>query len=133
MQITLKQDPTFYDKDKAGTPLTYVSKKTNKVMPYKRVVIKVAEYEKPLSGAVFTNDSPILTWKGGQMVEVEVKQNGEYLNFEIPRKDGTFNLAPRITAIEERVKDIEDWIQAQTVTPEQGLREDEIDETQIPF
>lgn len=133
MQLTLKQDPTFYDKSKDGKPLTYVSKKTTKTMSYKRVVIKVVEYEKPLSGAVFTNDSPINTWKGGQMIDVEVKQNGEYLNFELPRKEGAFNLAPRITAIEERLKDIEDWIQTQVVTPDQGLREDEIDELQIPF
>lgn len=67
------------NKDKQGNQLMANGR------PYTRMSIKVAEYgEKWISG--FSN-AVSKTWKEGDVVDVEIKQNGEYLNFETPKKE----------------------------------------------
>lgn len=68
------------DKDKQDNPL-----KSKDGKPYTRMSIKTQEHgDKWISG--FQN-SVNKNWKEGDEVEVTIKQNGEYLNFETPKKD----------------------------------------------
>ena len=62
-----------------------VSKKTGN--PYTRLALKTKEYgeEKWVSG--FGNKSNS-DWKVGDVIEVDVKQEGQYLNFEMPKSNG---------------------------------------------
>ena len=68
------------DKDKNGNKL--ISKQGK---PFTRLSIKCQEYgDKWLSG--FDN-KVTSNWKEGDTVEIEITQNGEYLNFSIPNKE----------------------------------------------
>lgn len=68
------------NKDKAGNQLM---SKNNK--PYTRMSIKCSEHgDKLISG--FQNQQN-QNWKEGDKVEVIIKENGQYLNFETPKKD----------------------------------------------
>lgn len=68
------------NKDKEGNEL-----KSKKGIPYTRMSIKAQEYgDKWISG--FQNKDN-KDWKEGDTVEVEIKENGEYLNFETPKKE----------------------------------------------
>lgn len=68
------------DKDKSGNPLK--SKTGN---PYTRLSIQTKEYgDKWISG--FQNKSN-QNWKEGDTVEIIIKENGQYLNFETPNKE----------------------------------------------
>lgn len=69
-----------YTTKKDGTPLVG---KTGK--PYTSLRIKCNEYgDKYLSGF---DGAATQGWKEGDVVEVEVEQKGEYLNFSVPRKE----------------------------------------------
>lgn len=77
MKITLS---SVYktDKDKLGNPL--MSKQGK---PYTRMSIKANEYgDKWISGFMSKGN---MGWKQGDIVEVEIKENGQYLNFELPK------------------------------------------------
>ena len=127
MQITLKQDPDFYTKSKDGKELTYVNKKTGKPTAYKKVRIHSSEHEKPLWGAVFDNNSPVLNWKGGQMVDIEVEQSGEYLNFKVA--GGATNLAVRLTAVENRLTELEKFVmsnETKSVDVEEDIKTEDL-------
>lgn len=79
MKITLTKVFTT-NKDKEGNEL-----KSKKGVPYTRMSIKANEYgDKWISG--FQNKDN-KDWKEGDTVEVEIKENGEYLNFETPKKE----------------------------------------------
>lgn len=68
-----------YTTDKNNNPL--VSKKTGK--PYTSLRIKTNEHgDKYLSGF---DSAETKEWKVGDVVEVEVEQKGEYLNFSVPK------------------------------------------------
>lgn len=68
------------DKDKQGNPL-----KSKEGRPYTRMSIKCLEHgDKWISG--FQN-AQNKDWKEGDEVEIIIKPNGEYLNFETPKKD----------------------------------------------
>lgn len=68
------------DKNKDGTPLMSKAGK-----PYTKMSIKAKEYgDKWISG--FKNKQNE-GWKDGDIVEAIIKENGEYLNFELPKKD----------------------------------------------
>ena len=72
----LKRDTT----DKEGSPL--ISKKTGR--PYTRLTLKVeSKGDKYLSGfdGVQTKD-----WKVGDEVEIDITENGQYLNFSVPKR-----------------------------------------------
>lgn len=72
------------NKDKNGNEL-----KSKDGRPYTRMSIKTAQYgDKWLSG--FQNKVNA-NWKEGDEVQMIVKQNGEYLNFETPKKDDELN------------------------------------------
>lgn len=67
-----------YSKDKDGNPL-----KTKTGKPYERVNIQVQEHgDKWISG--FGN-SRNKNWQSGEEVEIDVKENGQYLNFDMPK------------------------------------------------
>lgn len=86
------------DKDKNGIP--FVGKTTGK--PYKKLALKATEYgDKWLSG--FQNKDNE-NWKEGDVVDVIIKQNGEYLNFETPKAED--KLASRISALEVQVMNL---------------------------
>lgn len=79
MQVTITKIYTT-DKDKQGNPL-----KSKKGAPYTRMSIKTQEHgEKWLSGFQNADNKE---WKEGDTVEIVVKENGEYLNFETPKKE----------------------------------------------
>ena len=80
MENVVLKKITKYTTDKEGKPL--VSAKTNK--SYTRLVIETEEHDKPLSG--FENQETS-KWKVGDSVEIEVKENGQYLNFSVPKKE----------------------------------------------
>lgn len=68
------------EKDKNGNP--FISKKG---IAYKKMSIKTKEYgDKYLSG--FCNKQNE-NWKSGDVVEILVTENGQYLNFEVPKKE----------------------------------------------
>lgn len=70
-----------YTTDKNNQPL--VSKKTNK--PYTSLRIKCNEHgDKYLSGF---DGAETKDWKIGDTVEVEITQNGDYLNFSVPKRN----------------------------------------------
>jgi hypothetical protein len=86
------------DKDKNGVP--FVGKTTGK--PYKKLALKAVEYsDKWLSG--FQNKDNE-NWKEGDVVDVIIKQNGEYLNFETPKAED--KLASRLSALEVQVMNL---------------------------
>ena len=69
-----------FTNDKQGNPL-----QTKDGRPYTRVNLKTDKYgDKWLSG--FGNQTNA-DWKQGDEVEIIVKQNGEYLNFDTPKKE----------------------------------------------
>lgn len=72
------------DKDKQGNLL-----KSKEGKPYTRMSIKTEQYgDKWISGFENKDNS---SWKEGDEVEVLIKENGEYLNFETPKKDDKVN------------------------------------------
>ena len=66
---------THYEKDKDGKQLINRNGK-----PYSRCVIQTADKKYSGFGSQITRG-----WKEGEIVEVEVTQNGQYLNFSIPK------------------------------------------------
>lgn len=72
------------NKDKQGNILM---SKNNK--PYTRMSIKCSEHgDKWISG--FQNQQN-QNWKEGDRVEVIIKENGQYLNFDVPKKEDKIN------------------------------------------
>jgi len=68
-----------YTTKKDGSPLV-----TSKGRPYTSVRIKTADYgDKIISGFGNADNA---NWKAGDTVDIEVKPNGDYLNFEMPKK-----------------------------------------------
>ena len=85
------------DKDKNGNPLV---SKTGK--PYKKMSIKCVEHgDKWLSGFEGRDNA---NWKEGDQVEIIVKQNGEYLNYDVPKAED--KLAMRVSALELEVMNL---------------------------
>lgn len=96
MQITKVHLTKVYasDKDKNGNPLV---SKTGK--PYTKLAIKCVEHgDKWLSG--FQN-STNKGWAEGNEVDIIVKPNGEYLNFDTPKAEDM--LSARVSALEVEV------------------------------
>lgn len=72
------------NKDKQGNILM---SKNNK--PYTRMSIKCSEHgDKWISGFQGQSNGG---WKEGDRVEVIIKQNGQYLNFDVPKKEDKIN------------------------------------------
>lgn len=83
------------DKDKNGVP--FVAKTTGR--PYKKMSVKCIEHgDKWLSGFQGRENE---FWKEGDVVDVIIKQNGEYLNYEVPKAED--KLAMRVSALEVEV------------------------------
>lgn len=81
--------------DKQGNP--YISKKTGK--NYERVSIKTQEHnDKWLSGFGSEWNK---NWDKGDVVDIKVEQNGEYLNFS--KADPVEGLEARVKALEQAV------------------------------
>jgi len=82
------------DKNKDGTPLM---SKLGK--PYSKLSVKCVEYgDKWLSGFKGRENE---NWKEGDQVDVIVKQNGDFLNYEVPKAED--KLAMRVSAIEVEI------------------------------
>ena len=67
-----------YRKDK-------ISKKNNK--PYTSLGLKATEYGEDWINGFGNKDNS--SWKEGDVVEVEIKKDGQYINFEMPKSNGT--------------------------------------------
>lgn len=88
------------DKDKNGNHL--VSQKTGR--PYSKCSIKCEQYGDKWIGG-FSNQTN-QSWKEGDEVEIEITQNGNYLNFKTPNKNDQLDqvinaLANRVAKLEE--------------------------------
>ena len=98
------------DKSKDGIPFTSKAGK-----PYKKLAIKTTEHgDKWLSG--FQNKDNE-NWKEGDVVDIIVKQNGEYLNFDVPKTED--KLAMRVSALEVEVMNLRNMF-AKSSTPSQS-------------
>lgn len=85
------------DTDKNGNKLV---SKTGK--PYSKLAIKTTQHgEKWLSGFKGKENE---NWKEGDQVDVIVTQNGEYLNYEVPKQ--TDRLEARVAALEVQVMNL---------------------------
>lgn len=82
------------DKDKQGNPF-----KSKKGFPYTKLSFKCKEYGDKYVGGFGNKDNE--GWKVGDTVEVIVKQNGEYLNFDMPKVEDV--QTERIAKLEARV------------------------------
>jgi len=90
------------DKDKNGVP--FVAKATGR--PYSKMSIKCVEQgDKWLSGFKGKENE---NWKEGDVVDIIVKQNGEYLNFDVPKAED--KLAMRVSALEVEVMNLRNAI-----------------------
>lgn len=98
------------DKDKQGNPL-----KSSKGVPYTRLNVKSQEHgDKYISG--FGNKENA-NWKEGDTVEVIIKQNGEYLNFEMPKATGD------IGELTEKVKKLQSQVTSLDLSVERRVKE----------
>lgn len=87
------------NKDKQGNQLMANGR------PYTRMSVKVAEYgDKWVSG--FENKQN-RDWKEGQVVEMIIEQNGEYLNFSLPKDAGTSQLNDKLELVLTKLAKIE--------------------------
>lgn len=90
------------DKDKEGNPL--VAKATGKA--YSRLSVKCVEHgDKWLSGFKGKENE---FWKEGDQVDVIVKQNGEFLNYDVPKAED--KLAMRVSALEVEVLNLKNGL-----------------------
>ena len=67
--------------------------------PYSKISIKCTEHGDKYIGGFVNKDNE--NWKEGDTVDIIVKQNGEYLNFETPKAED--KLAMRVAALEVEV------------------------------
>lgn len=96
------------DKNKDGTPLM---SKLGK--PYSKMSIKCAEHgDKWLSGFKGKENE---FWKEGDQVDIIVKQNGEYLNYDVPKAED--KLAMRVSALEVDVMQLKNALASKGNTP----------------
>lgn len=109
-KITLTKVYTS-DKDKNGVP--FVAKATGR--PYSKMSVKCVEHgDKWLSGFKGKENE---FWKEGDVVDVIVKQNGEYLNYEVPKAED--KLAMRVSALEVDVMQLKNALaHVNKVTPQ---------------
>lgn len=88
-----------YTKDKEGNVLT------GKFGPYVRVVVSTSDYPtKDIS--VFAKKE--VDWKIGEEIELDVTENGQYLNGKIPKKEDL--AVSGVQELEKRVKKLEDLL-----------------------
>jgi len=89
------------DKNKDGTPLM---SKLGK--PYSKMSVKCVEHgDKWLSGFKGRENE---NWKEGDQVDVIVKQNGDFLNYEVPKAED--KLAMRVSSVEVDIMNIKNMI-----------------------
>jgi len=86
------------DKKKDGTALM---SKYNK--PYKKIAIITDKYgeKKWISGFIHGDNDPRLGWKEGDEVEITVTQNGDFMNFEIPKP-----VDPAVGALQKQIDEL---------------------------
>lgn len=53
--------------------------------PYTRISIKTDQHGTQWLSGLAYEDSPMMKWKAGDEVEIDIVQNGQYLNFSIPK------------------------------------------------
>ena len=96
------------DKNKDGTPLM---SKLGK--PYSKMSVKCVEHgDKWLSGFKGRENE---NWKEGDQVDIIVKQNGEYLNYDVPKAED--KLAMRVSAVEVDVMQLKNALASKGNTP----------------
>lgn len=96
------------DKNKDGTPLM---SKLGK--PYSKMSIKCVEHGDKWLGGFKNRENE--NWKEGDQVDVIVKQNGDFLNYEVPKAED--KLAMRVSAIEVEVMQLRNAVAKMGGTP----------------
>lgn len=93
----------FDDKNRDG--VAYLDKNQR---PYTRVGIQTEQHASQWLGGLAYQNSPsevMLKWRVRDEVEIETKQNGQYLNFSLPGSGGGAMMA-KLEALEEICKKI---------------------------
>lgn len=119
-----------FTQDKDGNPL-----KTKDGRPYTRLNIQVkSRGDKWISG--FGN-SRNQNWQSGEEVDIEIKENGQYLNFEMPKPviagaGLSESQANQLTAIQMDMSQVKTAL-ASILALLQTKPEDLVDATDMPF
>lgn len=109
------------NKDKQGNPL-----KSAKGYPYTRMSIKTKEHGDQWISGFQNKDNQ--NWKENDTVEVIIKKNGQYLNFETPKmEDKVGEHMAKVTLALSRIEAKVDYI-ANAL----NLRKDAIEQSQGP-
>lgn len=124
--------------DKKGDAL-----KTKDGRPYTRISLKTDQHEdKWLSG--FEN-ADTKSWKQGDSVEIEVTQNGEYLNFKTPKKgeindqalkdifDNTETILNKMVGMSFDIESLKNHLMPKKAKPVNDYTDDEEEDSGIPF
>ena|SRR3990167_3202080 len=115
------------DKDKQGNPLM------GKFGPYKKIAIKTeAHSDKWLSGFISKSTDVTNSWREGDIVNITITENGQWLNFRP---------ATKIDVLEDKVKKLEDAVtmllqgKNEKVAPAEEVNSElsEIDADSLPF
>lgn len=83
MKLTITGQVFKNDKKKDGTPFVGKNGRPFTLLSFTVKEEVMGKVGAKLSG--FMNEDNA-NWKDGDVIDVEVKQNGEYLNFELPKK-----------------------------------------------
>lgn len=120
---TLKITRVFIsDKKKDGTPLIDKNGKA-----YRKIAIKCDKYgDKWLSSFINRQDDDMNSWKEGDVVNVEVEENGDFLNFRVPTKLDL--LESRILKLEKEMLELKG-----DVYESEGEKEAIIEADDLPF
>jgi hypothetical protein len=103
--------------NKAGAP--YLD---NQSRPYSRVGIQTEQHGKRwLSGFAYQG-SPILNWKSGDEVEIEIEEKGQYLNFKLPKiNQSNGSVGPMLEKIFAELRTINGKLDMLTIEPENEM------------
>ena len=101
MNITKVHLTKVYIASQSKDGVPFISGPTSRTpgKPYSKISIKCTEHGDKYIGGFVNKDNE--NWKEGDTVDIIVKQNGEYLNFETPKAED--KLAMRVAALEVEV------------------------------
>ena len=104
--------------DKQGNPF-----KSAKGFPYTKLSFKCKEHGDRYIGGFGNKENE--GWQVGDIVEVIVKENGQYLNFEMPKKEDINN--ERLEALEKRILKLEQRFDSKFANLEMDIRLEKTD------
>jgi len=113
MNITKVHLTKVYIASQSKDGVPFLSGPTSKTpgKPYSKISIKCTEHGDKYLGGFVNKDNE--NWKEGDTVDIIVKQNGEYLNFETPKAED--KLGMRVAALEVEVLNLRNMMAKSTV------------------